>query len=117
MGKAKAEKARPKADAKAKVEGAKAAGKLVEAKAKEAGEKKAMQIKKLSDEAKLIEVLSIKADEATFVSSGANPGSKTLKQLEVAGAEAKKKAQQEAKSALAAQKAAANAETEMKANK
>ena len=46
------------------------------------GEKQAADIAEASEQASLISTMSINADEATFVSSGLNPGTESYTQLE-----------------------------------
>jgi hypothetical protein len=70
------------ADAKAKTDKADADAALTAAEAKAQGEKQAADIAEAAEQASLISTQTIKADEATFVSSGLNPGSESYQDLE-----------------------------------
>merc|ERR1712072_264030 len=68
-----------------------------------------------ADKAKMMSTVTLKADEATFVSSGLQAGSKTWEQLETATLDAKKKAKAEQQKSIDATKAAKKAEAGLKA--
>merc|ERR1711924_347786 len=94
--------------------GADAKAKLTNAQAKEAGAKKAAQIKDAANKAKLMSTVTLKSDEACFVSSGLNAGTKSYKQLEQATLNAKRKAKAEQMKSVDATKAAKKAEAGLK---
>lgn len=108
-----------KADAKAKTDKADADAALTAAEAKAEGEKQAADIAEAAEQAALISTQTIKADEATFVSSGLNPGSENYQDLENNANSAATNAADEQAKAAAAKEAVdeANAKVTAQENK